>query len=132
MGPDTERLRHFIRSTLGCGCPDEVLSRIECSRSHDGPADDLRLTRMNVGGQLLVYVLEGGFPGDAAAAAVPAVLASGLSERDRGGFNRLRIVLATDIPDEVRPRAEAAFRAAAPADDRLHLHVVAVNDLPFA
>jgi hypothetical protein len=131
MPPDAERLRHFIRTTLGCGCPDEILEWIQCSSSDEGPADDLRLTRMDVGGRLLVYVLEDGTSGTAAAEAIPAVVASGLSERDRGGFNRLRIVIASDDPDAARPRAEALFRATAPEDDRLHLHVVAYDELPF-
>ena len=131
MPPDVERLRHFIRTTLGCGCPDYVLEWIQCSRSHDGPAADLRLTRMDVGGRLLVYVLEDGSSGSSAATALPAVVASGLSERDRGGFNRLRIVIATDDPDTIEARAEALFQATAPQDERLHLHVVACDELPF-
>ncbi len=131
MTPDVERLRHFIRTTLGCGCPDEVLDWIECSRSHDGPADELRLTRLDVGGRLLVYVLEDQTSGNDAAAAVPAVVISGLSERDRCGFNRLRIVIATDNPDTVQVRAETLFRSTAPEDERLHLHVVAYDELPF-
>ena len=132
MNPDLPRLRHFIRSTLGCGCPEETLQWIECSHSHGAPAHDLRLTRIDVGGRLLVYVIESDLGPDAAAAAVPAVVASGLVERARGGFNRLRIVVAGSDPDALRPLATAHFAASAPCDDHLHLHVVAIEDLPFA
>jgi hypothetical protein len=132
VNPDLPRLRDFIRSTLGCGCPDETLQWIECSHSHDAPAHDLRLTRIDVGGTLLVYVIESELGPDAAAAAVPAVVASGLVERASGGFNRLRIVVAGSDPETLRPLAAAHFAASAPRDDRVHLHVVANEDLPFA
>lgn len=132
VNPDLPRLRHFIRSTLGCGCPDETLQWIECSHSHGDPAHDLRLTRIDVGGRLLVYVIESDLGPDAAAAAVPAVVAAGLVERARGGFNRLRIVVAGSDPEALRPLAAAHFAASAPCGDNVHLHVVATEDLPFA
>ena len=65
------------------------------------------------------------------AAALPVVIAAGLVERDGGGFNRLRVVVAADDPAALRPIAERAFSESAPADDRLHLHVVQVGELPF-
>lgn len=131
MAPDAERLRHFIRSTLGCGCPDEVLDAIDCTRSHEGPADDLRLTRVDVGGRLLVYVLEAAGSEAQVVESLPAVVAAGLAERARGGFNRLRIVVAGDDVETLRPLAEACFAASAPRDDLMHLHVVGVDELPF-
>ena len=132
MTPDLGRLQLFVRSTLGCGCPEEVLQWIECSQQSQANGDhELRLTRIDVGGRLLVYVIEAAGDPAAAAAAVPTVIASGLVERARGGFNRLRIVVADPDVDAVRPLVEASFAASAPRDERLHLHVVATHVLPF-
>jgi hypothetical protein len=131
MTPDLARVQHFIRTTLGCGCPKEVLQWIECSHSEAVPEHGLRLTRIDVGGRLLVYVITGEVAPETAADALPALLAAGLAERQRTGFNRLRLVVAVDDPEAIRPVAERAFAAAAPHDDRVHLHVVAVDELPF-
>ena len=127
----TSRLRTFIRSTLGCGCPDEVLEWIDCTHTSVNWDQDTRLSRIDVGGQLLVYVLYASGDPHQIAATLPAIVASGLVERDGGGFNRLRVVVAANDPVAIRPIAEQAFAKSAPADDRLHLHVVKVGELPF-
>ena len=127
----SSRLRTFIRSTLGCGCPDEVLRSINCSHTTVDCDQDTGLSRIDVGGQLLVYVLHASGNPHQAAATLSAIVASGLVERDGAGFNRLRVVVAADDPNAIRPIAERAFSESAPADDRLHLHVVKVGDLPF-
>ena len=132
MIPDLPRMQDFIRSTLGCGCPDEVLQRIECSRSEPIPEHHLTLTRIDVGGRLLVYVVEGDETPEMIADALPAVMAAGLAERERAGFNRLRLVLSSSEPDAVLPLAQRVFAESAPRDDKIHLHVVAVDDLPFS
>ena len=127
----TSRLRTFIRSTLGCGCPDEVLRSIDCSHTTLAHGKDTGLSRIDVGGQLLVYVLHAIANPHQVASALPGLIAAGLVERDGAGFNRLRVVVATDDPAALRPIVEQAFSESAPADDRLHLHVVQVGDLPF-
>jgi hypothetical protein len=131
MTPDLTRMQHFIRSTLGCGCPEEVLQWIECSRSEPVPEHTLRLTRIDVGGRLLVYVVEGEEAPETAVNALPALMAAGLAERRRAGFNRLRLVVASDDPGAIRPHAERVFAASAPRDENIHLHVVAMSELPF-
>ncbi len=127
----TSRLHTFIRSTLGCGCPEEVLQWIDCTHTTVDCDQDTRLSRIDVGGQLLVYVLHASGDPHQVTATLPAIVASGLVERDGAGFNRLRVVVAADDPKALRPIAERAFSESAPADDRLHLHVVQVGDLPF-
>jgi hypothetical protein len=127
----TTRLRTFIRSTLGCGCPDEVLEWIQCTHTEFNQEQDTRITRIDVGGQLLVYVLEIEGPDQRAAEALPAVIAAATVDRATSCFNRLRVVVALDDPDEMRPRIEASFDGSAPADDKVHLHVVSTTDLPF-
>jgi len=127
----TARLRIFIRSTLGCTCPDDVLESIRCSHSDLTSRHEARLTRIDVGGQLLVYVIEGGEDPRPATEALRAVVAAGMVERNQGGFNRLRVVVAADDRDALRPSMERSFENSAPLDDRVHLHVIAAADLPF-
>ena len=125
------RLRTFIRSTLGCGCPDDVLEWIQCTHTELTQEEDTRITRIDVGGRLLVYVLEIEGPDRRAEEALPAVIAAATVDRATSCFNRLRIVVAIDNPEEMRLRLEHTFSGSAPADDKVHLHVVSPTDLPF-
>jgi len=127
----TARLRTFIRSTLGCGCPDDVLEWIQCTHTELTQEEDTRITRIDVGGQLLVYVLEVDGPDGRAEAALPAVIAAATVDRATGCFSRVRVVVAIDDPDEMRSRLEHIFNGSAPLDDRVHLHVVMPTELPF-
>jgi len=127
----TIRLRTFIRSTLGCGCPDDVLEWIQCTHTELTQEEDTRITRIDVGGRLLVYVLEIEGPDRRAEEALPAVVAAATVDRATSCFNRLRVVVAIDNPEEMRPRLERTFNGSAPADDKVHLHVVSTTALPF-
>jgi hypothetical protein len=125
------RLRTFIRSTLGCGCPDDVLEWIQCTHTELTQEEDTRITRIDVGGRLLVYVLEVDGPDQRAEEALPAVIAAATVDRATSCFNRLRVVVAIDNPDEMQNRLERTFNGSAPADDNVHLHVVRSTELPF-
>jgi len=127
----SSRLRSFIRTTLGCGCPDEFLESIRCSHTKVDCDRDIALSRIDVGGRLLVYVLHPMSDPLQVTSALPAVVASGLAERNGAGFNRLRIVVALDDAPALRSEVERAFTDSAPADDHLHLHVVEADQLPF-
>jgi len=127
----TSRLQNFIRSTLGCGCPDDVLEWIQCTHTELTQEEDTRITRIDVGGRLLVYVLEIEGPDRRAEEALPAVVAAAIVDRATSCFNRLRVVVAIDDLEEARPRLERIFNDSAPADDKVHLHVVRATDLPF-
>jgi len=127
----TSRLRTFIRSTLGCGCPDDVLEWIQCTHTELAQEQDTRITRIDVGGQLLVYVLEIEGHDRRAEEALPAVISAAIVDRSTSCFNRLRVVVAVDDPEEMKPGLEGVFNGSAPADDKVHLHVVRTTDLPF-
>jgi hypothetical protein len=127
----TTRLQTFIRSTLGCGCPDDVLEWIQCTHTELTQEEDVRITRIDVGGRLLVYVLEVDGADRRAEAALPAMIAAATVDRATGCFNRLRIVVAVEDPEEMGPRLERSFGGSAPLDEKVHLHVVRPTDLPF-
>ena len=124
-------MRTFIRSTLGCGCPDDVLEWIQCTHTELAQEQDTRIARIDVGGQLLVYVLEIEGHDRRAEEALPAVISAAIVDRSTSCFNRLRVVVAVDDPEEMTPRLKGVFNSSAPADDKVHLHVVRTTDLPF-
>ena len=117
-----DHLRQFIRETLGCSCPDEVLEAIECTPAAAG----YPLQKLNVGGRLLVYIIDAGEAADLPAA-VRAALERGVAERDTGGFNRFRLVLSAAHPEQVRGPAEQAFAESSWHDEKTHLHVLAAQ-----
>jgi hypothetical protein len=108
-----------------------VLQSIRVTTADASVDSDTLFTRLDVGSTLLVYVIEAVGDPQQAVAALPAFIASGLVERDAKGFNRLRVVLAADIPEDLREAAERTFSESAPRDGRVHLHVVGSGDLPF-
>ena len=126
--PDPALIR-FVRDVLGCGCPDEVLQSITVGRGRWVPAIEAEITRLDVGGRLLVYVVE---PAGAEplTTVVSGAVAAGLADRERHGFNRFRLVLATGDPAAIKAAAREAFEACNLPDERVHLHVVAVEDCP--
>lgn len=115
--------RHFVRERLGCGCPEELLARIDIDIGPEPPP----MIRMRVGGRLLVHIRVCPDPGR-----LPRLLAGwladGVMQRDAMGFNRFRLVLATTDPDTVRADAEALF-ASLGGDERTHLHLVSLAEI---
>jgi hypothetical protein len=121
----TAELSRFVRETLGCGCPAEVLSRIAVEDLDSGGRG------LDVGGRLLVRLLPSesvdhlidGFP--------DRVLRL-CDERDRRGFNRLRMVVICDHPEEVHEALSEMLAIIAPSDDRVHVHALPPGSIPSA
>jgi len=127
---DRPSIEHFVRSTLGCRCPDEVFQSIAIERASTS-RDALPHTRLVIGGRLLIHVFEA--PSARATAAAVSVLAKkGLAERDAQHFNRYRLVVASDHPTQILTDAKTSFASAVDDDDRAHLHVLATDQLPDA
>lgn len=115
-------IRHFVRDTLGCTCPDSVFSRVDSQRNVQ-VGEAVLSHRIDVGRRLLVYVLPCDDP-EQLRARLAGLIASGRHERDRLGFNRLRVVVATWDPDKLGPEAWRLFDGADARDERVHLHLV--------
>lgn len=129
MNPaDRQSITYFVRTTLGCKCPDEVFQSVAIDRC---PARDAAMphTRLVIGNRLLIYVCEAQ-SGQAMAAALSALATQGRSERDARHFNRFRLVVASDHAAQLVTDARAIFAAAAGEDDRAHLHILATEQLP--
>lgn len=120
-------IERFVRGTLGCACPDEVFQQIETSALPGDLPGDLPGVRLVIGNRLLVYVA---LAPASLVAATRALVAAGRRERDARGWNRFRLVLATEAPEAERTAAADAFASAAAGDERAHLHVLAPAALP--
>ena len=115
-------VKSFIRDTLGCTCPEEVFERID-SRRQVALGGVILSRRIDVGHRLLVYLLECDDL-DYLRARLSEIIGLGLAERDQGGFNRLRIVVATDNSEPMSAPARRVFESVRGRDERLHLHLV--------
>lgn len=122
-------LVHFIRHTLGCGCPPEVFASINV-RLHPGELAGVPIeASVDVGRRLLVLVL-----GTSAVRrlerSLPEVFSRSRAVRDDGGFNRVRLVIAPARGVGAAGGLLERFRRTAGGDDRLHLHVIHAESLP--
>ncbi len=125
----SEQLSHFIRQVLGCRCSDAVLANIRvCPEPNQVAGIPLTLC-LDVDSRLLVYVVCTETP-TALIRSLQSVFETGRRARDLRGFNRFRFVIGAASADNEREELMAAFRALPEIDDRQHLHVVNVNDIP--
>lgn len=122
-----ENIKTFVQHTLGCGCPEEVFQSMDC-RSHVRLNDIILKYKMNIGNRLLVYLFE--TDPESVRQALPFLVSEGKEERDKFGFNRLRIVLTADNVDEVRQIAEDLFKHIE-KDEKIHLHIISKHEIPL-
>lgn len=95
------QIKRFVQETLGCSCPEEVFDKIECET-------DVSCTwwkRIDVGHRLLIYILDATAVSDLTSTVLNAVQ-KGVAERNTGGFNHFRLVVAASNPIETKATAE--------------------------
>jgi hypothetical protein len=126
--PDRASIEHFVRSTLGCGCPDEVFQHLVVSRLPP-IAGRPPIVRLQVGSRLLIHVVA---PPEGAAANgwIEQLAANGRAERDRHGYNRFRLVIASTTPPASIREIQERFARAIGGDEKAHLHFVGSDLLP--
>jgi len=112
-------VRALVRDVLGCRCPEDVFEDVECRENPGFLCGTPLRYKISVGGRLLIYVLEANATLDVIKA-LPSVIDDGTAERDRRGFNRFRLVVASDDADRVR----TVLGGVKTPDDRVHLHAV--------
>ncbi len=126
--PDRASIEHFVRSTLGCGCPDEVFQSIAISRS-PAAAGRPPIVQLLVGSRLLIHVAAPP-PGSPANGWIEQLAANGRAMRDRHGYNRFRLVIASPAPLRPVRDIEERFARAVVGDEKAHLHWVGHEQLP--
>ncbi|MCU0734883.1 MAG: hypothetical protein MUF20_05070 [Methylotetracoccus sp.] len=127
---DAADIRSFVIQTLGCRCPASVFELIDCDENSTLPGIDTPLGRLLIGNRLLIYIFQSG---DLAALrnVLPRLVEEARAERDRSGYNRLRIVVAADQIESTRRAAEHLFPRFPDIDDRAHLHVLGPTSVPI-
>jgi hypothetical protein len=123
-----ESIKTFVKQTLGCACPEEVFTYIDC-QSNIKMNDIVLNSKINIGNKLLIYVVEINNR-DSIKKLLPFLVSTGKKERDNLGFNRFRLVLVTEKLNEIKETAERAFKTI-PKDEKIHLHVVLKNKVPI-
>jgi len=128
---DTTDIERFVRGTLGCGCPDEVFGSVAVGSLPAAAGRPPRL-QLLVGSRLLIHVVAAP-TGAAANGWLEALVADGRATRDRHGYKRFRLVVTEPVNGTARPEIDglaARFARATVGDDRAHLHVLRVDQLP--
>ena len=121
-----EHIKTFVQKTLGCGCPEDVFTYIDC-RSNI-PLNNIRLrNKINIGNRLLIFIVEVNDP-DSLKETLKSLVDAGTKERDGVGFNRVRIVLVADSPGTFKQRACDIF-ASLEKDERVHLHILHKDEI---
>jgi hypothetical protein len=125
---DKEKIKTFVKLTLGCTCPEEVFAYIDC-QSNIKLNDDIVLSnKINIGNRLLIYVVEVNNPASIKNT-LPFLVNTGKAERDNSKFNRFRLVLVTDKLNEIKEVAESMFNTIN-KDEKVHLHIVSKDNPP--
>ncbi len=121
-----EKIKTFVQKTLGCSCPEEVFTHIDC-RSNI-PLNNMMLrNKINLGNRLLIFVVEVNNY-DSLKETLTSLVDAGIRERDSIGFNRFRLVLAADNQGILKKRADDIFDTLE-RDERVHMHVVHKDDI---
>jgi hypothetical protein len=122
-----DEIKTFVQKTLGCGCPEEVFRHIDWETNIESPGA-VSYSRINIGNRLLVYISAFN-PKDMSSQKLPALIRTGKEERDMLGFNRFRLVIGTDNPDDVRKIAVDMCEGSG-KDEKIHLHIIHAKDIP--
>lgn len=125
---EKQAVKKFVRQTLGCTCPDAVFNYVECEESTRLSAAILLSYRINIGHRLLIYVVKTNHP-HFIDRYLSTLVRLGKDERDRMGFNRFRLVIATDKVQEIGPSVDKIFKDLEDRDDKINVHVVSIGEV---
>ena len=115
----------FVRDVLGCNCPAEVFRTVE---SVQRTLSGVPCQRVLVGRRLLVYLVDWGLLGENGVS-LEALLEAGRRERDREGYNRLRIVVVGESGLSGRETRSTDGLCRLGGDEKAHIHFVTRSQL---
>ncbi|MHB8843925.1 MAG: hypothetical protein ACYC7L_04180 [Nitrospirota bacterium] len=121
--PTPDRIKHFVRKTLGCSCPDDVFASIEVRGNVRLNSFITLEAVISIGHRLIVYVAGAGSAG-CIEEHLPVLVGAGKKERDEKGLNRFRLVLVAADPEGLQNAAERQFEELRGSDEKVHLHVI--------
>ena len=116
---ETLALKSFMRDELGCGCSDEVFSKIHIEKN---PAAFQGLSidcLIRIGDRLLVAIHRLENPIGEMGDDIKRSLEIGKQLRDDTGFNRFRLVITSEDADSITPAFQEQFDGLEGLDDRV-------------
>ena len=120
-------VEHFVHGTLGCRCPEEVFRSVVISQL-PAVASRPAVAQLLVGSRLLIHVVAP--PAGDVRDWIEQLAGCGRAARDRHGYRRFRLVVASRAPVASARELTERFARAVIGDDRAHLHFVATDQLP--
>ena len=130
---NTQLITDFVKSKLGCQCPDEVFETVEVQENCRLNIDIWLRSRINVGNRLLVYVVEVNNSVFVHENLLSLVF-FGRDEKDMKSFKTFRLVLVADPVEEIKSAADNIFNDllnVMDLGDSIHLHVVERGDITW-
>jgi hypothetical protein len=123
-------IKNFVREGLGCTCDEEVFESV-CVEHKPQSEENLHAGYLlTIGGKLLVYLI---MP-DAWTLLMDSmeqIFKWGRELRDRGGYNRFRLVVVTSDIESAKENLYQYFSSLPGLDEKLHLHVIEPDKAPL-
>jgi len=126
---DKKAIKSFVQGVLGCTCQNEVFLNIKVEQNPPGFADITQGDLIAIGGKLLVYLISANNE-EILPSKLEQLFDLGRETRDNGGFNRFRLVVSTSRAQPTRKSLARQFEILENLDERLHLHVIGIEQLP--
>jgi len=126
---DIKAIKSFVQVVLGCTCPNEVFLNIKLEKNPSNFSDLSRGDLISIGGTLLVYLIKPN-DGEDLADKLKQLFNRGQETRDKGGFNRFRLVVSTSRIQPTQEILTRKFETLEDLDGKLHLHVIGIEQLP--
>jgi hypothetical protein len=122
-------IERFVRDELGCQCPAAVFHRIHVEACPEEFGSWTHGRLISVGERLLILVLRSDDP-EALHRRLGVLLEEGRRLREARGLNRFRLVIVTSCGAAIEMSLKERFECLEGKDERLHLHVIAPQQVP--
>lgn len=119
---NNEKLKVFVKNTLGCGCPEKVFEKIDVSKLLT-VEHGKELVRIVVGETLLIYIIRTE-PSDNFVDSVESIGLAGKTDRDTNNYNRFRLVVSGFEDDVQQEKVSERFSKSFNSDEKMHIHFV--------
>lgn len=119
---NNEKLKVFVKNTLGCGCPEKVFEKIDVSELLTEEYDK-EITRIVVGDTLLIYIIGpelSGYYVDS----IESIGLAGKNDRDANNYNRFRLVVSSFEDEVQQEKVSDGFSKSFDTDEKMHIHFV--------
>jgi hydrogenase maturation factor len=114
-------LKDFVKNELGCKCPDDVFKRMKVNEKIIMGNFQID-RRIIIGNKLLLYILFNDSV-DVLIKNLPYIIEYGIGDREKHGFNRLRIVILKDNI-EIQNSLTTLISKIERENQKAHVHVM--------